>query len=325
MEDIEAVNLAADWSDISQGLRKDLGHQLHSQWIKPIQVGGFCKDTGTLDLFLPTDFSANWVQDRFADRLSLAWKIARSEVRNVRIAGAPRSPQAAGTASGRADRRPMTAALAWQCGAASGGGHRLHPWPFRPGWARPVADLRRVRHGRSQCAGLQRGAAHGRQRNAAILTALSERRDRPGQDASDACHRPCLSGASSPRADLLLQRRTLHGAIRAGAEIRPDDGIQDAPAQFRPAAGGRSAIHHRQGQRAGRTALHDRRAAGRGQAAGLCRRPRSAGAGRGRTALAQPSVDGSRRRYPASRYRAAARHPGSPAYTIRPARLCRPT
>ncbi|MCP9221295.1 chromosomal replication initiator protein DnaA [Erythrobacter sp. LQ02-29] len=85
MEDIEAVNLAADWADISQGLRKDLGHQLHSQWIKPIQLGGFCKDTGTLDLYLPTEFSANWVQDRFADRLSLAWKIARSEVRTVRI------------------------------------------------------------------------------------------------------------------------------------------------------------------------------------------------------------------------------------------------
>ncbi len=89
MEDLEAVNLAADWADISQGLRKDLGHQLHSQWIKPIQVGGIDKDTGTLDLFLPTEFSANWVKDRFADRLSLAWKIARSEVRDVRIAVHP--------------------------------------------------------------------------------------------------------------------------------------------------------------------------------------------------------------------------------------------
>ncbi len=89
MEDLEAVNLAADWADISQGLRKDLGHQLHSQWIKPIQVGGFCKDTGTLDLYLPTEFSANWVQDRFADRLSLAWKIARSEIRQVRIQAHP--------------------------------------------------------------------------------------------------------------------------------------------------------------------------------------------------------------------------------------------
>jgi chromosomal replication initiator protein len=85
MEDLEAVNLAADWSDISQGLRKDLGHQIHSQWIKPIQVGSLCDDSGTLELYLPTEFSANWVNDRFHDRLSLAWKIARSEVRQLRI------------------------------------------------------------------------------------------------------------------------------------------------------------------------------------------------------------------------------------------------
>lgn len=90
IEDQEALDLAADWADISQGLKKDLGPQLHSQWIKPIQVGSFCKETGTLDLFLPTEFSANWVADRFADRLSLAWKIARSEVRQVRITVHPR-------------------------------------------------------------------------------------------------------------------------------------------------------------------------------------------------------------------------------------------
>ncbi|GGC23997.1 chromosomal replication initiator protein DnaA [Novosphingobium marinum] len=84
-EDQEALDLAADWADISQGLRKDLGHQLHGQWIKPIQLGTFCKETGTLDLFLPTEFSANWVTDRFADRLSLAWKIARPDVKHVRI------------------------------------------------------------------------------------------------------------------------------------------------------------------------------------------------------------------------------------------------
>src|SRR5205085_8438139 len=51
VEDQEALDLAADWSDISQGLRKDLGQQLHSQWIKPVQLGSFCKETGTLDLF----------------------------------------------------------------------------------------------------------------------------------------------------------------------------------------------------------------------------------------------------------------------------------
>ena len=84
-EEQEALDLAADWADISQGLRKDLGQQLHTQWIRPIQLGRFCKETGTLDLYLPTEFSANWVADRFADRLSLAWKIARSEVRHVRV------------------------------------------------------------------------------------------------------------------------------------------------------------------------------------------------------------------------------------------------
>ena len=88
-EDQEAVNLAADWADISQGLRKDLGQQLHSQWIKPIQLGSFCQETGNLDLYLPTEFSANWVADRFADRLSLAWKIARPDVRHVRVAVHP--------------------------------------------------------------------------------------------------------------------------------------------------------------------------------------------------------------------------------------------
>ncbi|MGD9664937.1 MAG: chromosomal replication initiator protein DnaA, partial [Novosphingobium sp.] len=36
LEDQDAVNLAADWADISQGLRKDLGHQLFTQWNKPI-------------------------------------------------------------------------------------------------------------------------------------------------------------------------------------------------------------------------------------------------------------------------------------------------
>jgi chromosomal replication initiator protein len=95
MEDLEAVNLAADWSDISRGLRKDLGHQLHSQWIKPIQVGGIDKETGTLDLYLPTEFSANWVKDRFAERLSLAWKIARGEVRKVNISVHPGRRQVA--------------------------------------------------------------------------------------------------------------------------------------------------------------------------------------------------------------------------------------
>ncbi len=83
MEENEA--LAADWSDIVQGLKKDLGSQVFAQWIRPIQLGGFCAQTGTLELHLPTEFSASIVADRYHDRLQLAWKIARSEVRHVRI------------------------------------------------------------------------------------------------------------------------------------------------------------------------------------------------------------------------------------------------
>ena len=104
-EDIEAVNLAADWADISTGLRKDLGHQLHSQWIKPIQIGRIGED-GTLDIFLPTQFSADWVRDRFADRLSLAWKIARSEVRRLNIAVRPGRRQVADLQLHTDGRRP---------------------------------------------------------------------------------------------------------------------------------------------------------------------------------------------------------------------------
>ncbi|WP_347304543.1 chromosomal replication initiator protein DnaA [Croceibacterium sp. TMG7-5b_MA50] len=95
VEDAEAVALAADWADIVSGLRKDLGHQLFTQWIRPIELGPLCKATGTLDLYLPTEFSANWVQDRLQDRLALAWKIARAEVRTVRIAVHPGRRKAA--------------------------------------------------------------------------------------------------------------------------------------------------------------------------------------------------------------------------------------
>ncbi|MEQ1497573.1 MAG: chromosomal replication initiator protein DnaA [Novosphingobium sp.] len=108
-EEQDALDLSADWADISQGLRKDLGQQLHSQWIKPIQVGTVCKDSATLDLYLPTEFAANWVSDRFADRLSLAWKITRPDLRQVRISVLPgrRAPQGLRFGAGESGRRAM--------------------------------------------------------------------------------------------------------------------------------------------------------------------------------------------------------------------------
>lgn len=85
VEESEAIDLAADWADISQGLRKDLGHQLHQQWIKPIQLGKHDRETGKLELFLPTQFLADWVRNHYLDRLTLAWKIVRGGVGEVDV------------------------------------------------------------------------------------------------------------------------------------------------------------------------------------------------------------------------------------------------
>lgn len=89
-----AADWAADWNEISEGLRKDLGAQIHTQWIRPIRPGSFEPGSGMLNLHLPSEFSANWVRERFADRLALAWKIVRPEVRSVTIAAAPRDADA---------------------------------------------------------------------------------------------------------------------------------------------------------------------------------------------------------------------------------------
>ena len=108
-----AAGWAADWADISLGLKKDLGGTIHAQWIRPIEPGRFCRTTGTLELYLPSEFSANWVNDRFADRLALAWKIARPEVRSLKISAHPCAVQTheirARDPGGASDRLSQTA------------------------------------------------------------------------------------------------------------------------------------------------------------------------------------------------------------------------
>ena len=95
------LDLAADWADISQGLRGDLGQQLHSQWIKPIQLGSFCKETGTPIFTLPTEFSANCGGSVCRPLAGLEDRPARCA--NVRIRfrpGAVRAPGSAGPRRG---------------------------------------------------------------------------------------------------------------------------------------------------------------------------------------------------------------------------------
>jgi chromosomal replication initiator protein len=90
-EQISALTakLDADWQTISSGLRRDLGAQIYGQWIRSITLGDFCTLTGTLEILLPSDFSASWVSDHYADRLRLAWSSTNASVRQLKIRSKP--------------------------------------------------------------------------------------------------------------------------------------------------------------------------------------------------------------------------------------------
>lgn len=84
-----SARLDSDWQTISSGLRRDLGAQVYGQWIRSIQLGDYCDLTGTLELLLPSDFSASWVSDHYADRLRLAWTATNGAVRQLKIRTRP--------------------------------------------------------------------------------------------------------------------------------------------------------------------------------------------------------------------------------------------
>ena len=74
------------WRTICTGLRRDLGAQIFGQWIKPIKLSRFDSGSGELHLILPSEFAANWVRERHAERLTLAWKSQLPEVKALSFA-----------------------------------------------------------------------------------------------------------------------------------------------------------------------------------------------------------------------------------------------
>src|SRR3546814_1817254 len=60
------------WERIRTGLRRDLGAKLFDQWLRAAQLGEYCDFSRTLEIWLPSDFSANFVAANFQDRLRLA-------------------------------------------------------------------------------------------------------------------------------------------------------------------------------------------------------------------------------------------------------------
>ncbi len=87
--------IQAAWDSIRTGLRRDCGARTFDGWLRPVALGGFDEDSGTLKLELPSQFMADWVETHFAERIALAWKSVYPPVRHIVIgvgtASAPRT------------------------------------------------------------------------------------------------------------------------------------------------------------------------------------------------------------------------------------------
>jgi chromosomal replication initiator protein len=87
--------LQYSWESIRAGLRRDCGARTFDGWLRPIALGNFDSDTGTLKLELPSQFMADWVQTHFAERLALAWRAANPTVRQLLIGVGAAAPKTA--------------------------------------------------------------------------------------------------------------------------------------------------------------------------------------------------------------------------------------
>ncbi|MDO7834428.1 chromosomal replication initiator protein DnaA [Sphingobium sp. HBC34] len=83
------TGLESAWTGIRAGLRRDVGARMFDQWLKPVRLGDYCRESQTLDLLVASDFSANFVAGQFGDRLRMAWRSAAVGVREVRLRRAP--------------------------------------------------------------------------------------------------------------------------------------------------------------------------------------------------------------------------------------------
>jgi chromosomal replication initiator protein len=88
-------SIALAWESIRAQLRRDCGARTFDGWLRPIALGDFDEESGALRLQLPSQFMADWVQTHFAERLALAWKAKRPEVKQIRIGIGAQAPRTA--------------------------------------------------------------------------------------------------------------------------------------------------------------------------------------------------------------------------------------
>lgn len=87
--------LEAAWETIRANLRRDCGVRTFDGWLKPAELGAFDGESGELDIVMPSQFMADWVQNHFGDRIALSWRTVLPIVRSVRIMAAPDGPKPA--------------------------------------------------------------------------------------------------------------------------------------------------------------------------------------------------------------------------------------
>jgi chromosomal replication initiator protein len=104
--------LQATWESIRAGLRRDCGARTFDGWLRPIALGNFDEEAGSLRLELPSQFMADWVQTHFAERLALAWGAACPTVRQIVIGVGAAAPRTAAVVEIPAPRDEPAAAQA---------------------------------------------------------------------------------------------------------------------------------------------------------------------------------------------------------------------
>lgn len=80
-----ASQMPALWDNVAAGLRHDLGARTFDHWLKSVTFRDYCADSGVVTLLAPSSFAANWVNERFADRLLMAWRQHWPQVRAVAV------------------------------------------------------------------------------------------------------------------------------------------------------------------------------------------------------------------------------------------------
>lgn len=83
------------WPRVAEGLRRDLGARTFDHWLKPVRFADYCALSGVVTLEAASRFSANWINERFGDRLELAWRQLLPAVRSVSVRGGGASAERA--------------------------------------------------------------------------------------------------------------------------------------------------------------------------------------------------------------------------------------